>query len=181
MRVTRHVWISQTLAGFSLDLLSLLRSSYSSPSDEPWCNNAAMQCTLTPDCSPNSFKGVKNSMFPGYNQKKWGPFAHNVAVCQHHKLICYVTATVCWLLWQRSILIEKTLYRWQQQQRNCLVIPAARDMVQYDPSYKMQLTRSGLSSEGNLSPQTDECHLLHSLVICFNRPRLVILSFVHQK
>ena len=39
--------------------------------------------------------------------------------------------------------------------------------VQFGISYKMQLTRSRLSGDENLSPTIDECHLLHSVVFVY--------------
>ena len=39
--------------------------------------------------------------------------------------------------------------------------------VQFNISYKMQLTRFWLSSDKNLSPRTGEHHLLHSLVFLY--------------
>ena len=36
--------------------------------------------------------------------------------------------------------------------------------VEFSISYKMQLTRSRLSGDKNLSPRIDERHLLHSVV-----------------
>ena len=39
--------------------------------------------------------------------------------------------------------------------------------VQFSISYKMQLTRSRLSGDENLSPRIDERHLLHSVVFVY--------------
>ena len=39
--------------------------------------------------------------------------------------------------------------------------------VQFSISYKMQLTRSRLSGDKNLSPRIDERHLLHSVVFVY--------------
>ena len=39
--------------------------------------------------------------------------------------------------------------------------------VQFAISYKMQLTRSRLPGDANLSPMIDESHLLHGVVFCF--------------
>ena len=45
-----------------------------------------------------------------------------------------------------------------------LVTQAARDTSTAQYKYRMQLTHSRLSGDENLCPQTDEHHLLHSLV-----------------
>ena len=39
--------------------------------------------------------------------------------------------------------------------------------VEFSISYKVQLTRSRLSSDENLSPRIDERHLLHSVVFVY--------------
>ena len=39
--------------------------------------------------------------------------------------------------------------------------------VQFSISYKMQLTRSRLSGDENLSPRIDERHVLHSVVCVY--------------
>ena len=39
--------------------------------------------------------------------------------------------------------------------------------VQFSISYKMQLTRSRLPGDKNLSPRIDERHLLHSVVLVY--------------
>ena len=48
-----------------------------------------------------------------------------------------------------------------------LVIQEARDTSTVQCKYRMQLTRSRLSSDENLCPRTDERHLLHSLDFSF--------------
>ena len=53
--------------------------------------------------------------------------------------------------------------------------------VQFSIGYKMQLARSRLSGDENLSPRIDERHLLHSVVFLrFYRLRLVTLGSMLQ-
>jgi len=58
------------------------------------------------------------------------------------------------------------------------VIQAARDTGTVQYKYRIQLTRSRLSGDENLCPQTVKCHLLHSLVFPFTSTGQAVLPSI---
>ena len=86
----------------------------------------------------------------------------------YNELICYVTTRVCRLLWQRWIDREKIIQMAMTVKEVTWLYRQLGILVQFNISYKMQLTYSFLiPGDKTSSPRTGECHLLHSLVFLF--------------
>jgi len=120
----------------------------------------------------------------GGGGRTWYSFICDVTAQQRlgfNELIGYITTRVCWLLCQQQTNRGKIIPMAMTAEKITLWHRQLRILVQSNWSYKMRLTCFRLSGDENQFLQTDGHHLLHSLVFHFNKPRLVALSFMHQK